>query len=739
MRRLLIAFVVSLSFGSVAFAAPAFVYLPKMVAGAETYVPETVDGGATTPAALADQALKKLVASVPEAVAISVRYDATAAELTIDPAKAGDPAVADRALGAVFHTLRAAGFGEVRAGGKALGGASFTRGALVGVHPIAAALSARVSGWVEVGGEPIPAEEFYRRLDAQDREIAAAAKVLLAEAPADVRLALVERIDALKSKDKEELLVERLEDADARVRKAALVHLAKAPSAGVQRALMALVDKDQDNMVRLEAVKILVAAGKKEYERYLLLDKLNAQDANAVIEAAKGLAASKDKKFVPAIAGLAAHDNPAVRKVAVELLRDLGEMELMAGLLDNEQLALDVRVLAAKTLMAKAAAGSGERAKGIGFLVDKGDASDALAAATAARDEVVIGTAPALAKALARPEAEVRKVAAEGLGKLKDPVGLEALAGALRASQDAGERALYSAQAELIVSVQPVEQAIAIASAKDATVRELAIRALAAFSKDKPNARVTEVLEKALGEKEPGIRQAAAYALARSSDEGVLARMAKLAGDGDAEVRAQVAHAIGRAKGAANDALLIKFLDDNDNAVKEAALTAIQAKKLTAAQDKVRFLVAHRKVEVRREAMRALVQLATPADPQLFDIYSKAMQDEDSEVKMIALDGLGAFKDARAAQYIGLPLLDDRSSKELKMKTIGVLGEMGIPEAVEHTVRGLFDDDREIKLATLGALEKLKSDKAQRPLQEFVLRETDAEVKARANAILEML
>ena len=173
--------------------------------------------------------------------------------------------------------------------------------------------------------------------------------------------------------------------------------------------------------------------------------------------------------------------------------------------------------------------------------------------------------------------------------------------------------------------------------------------------------------------------------------------------------------------------------------MKEAALVAVQAKKLAAAQDKVRFLVAHRKVEVRREAMRALVLLSKPADPQLFDIYGKAMQDEDAELKMIALDGLAPYADARAAQYIGLPLIDDRSPKELKLKAIQTLGGLGIPEAVEHTVRGLFDDDREIKLATLAALEKLKSDKASRPLQEFILREQDAEVKARANTVLEAL
>lgn len=738
MRTSLITLAICL-FAPSAMAAPSIVYLPKTVAGTEVYVPETVPGGATTAAAAADQALKKLAQEIPEASAISARYDATSADLTIEAGKLGDGAVADRALGAAFFTLKAAGFEVVRLSGDPLSESSFSRGAFVGLYPLAAAISGRVSGWVDVDGVPVPSVAFYKRLDAQDRDIATAAKKLLEGAPADVRLRLVEKIDALKSKDKETLLIARLGDDDPRVRKAALVHLAKAPSAAVQRALQTLVDKDQDNMVRLEAVKILVAAGKKEYERYLLLDKLNAENANAVIEAAKGLAESKDKKFVPAIAGLASHANPAVRQTAVELLEGLGEFALIAELLPNEQLALDVRELAARALMDKAPAESNPRAAGIAFLVEKGNAQDGLRAAELARDDVVIGTAPALAKALSRPEADVRRAAAEALGKLKDPVGLEALAKALRASDSSDEKALYSRQASLIVSVQPVDQAIDIASAKDATVRELAIRALSVFSKDKPNPKVTAVLEKALSEKEPAIRQAAAYALARSSDQAVLAKLAKLSADSDPEVRAQVAFAIGHAKAAGNDANLVALLDDNESVVKEAALKAIQVKKLQAAQDKVRFLVAHRKVEVRREAMRALVLLSKPADSQLFSIYSKAMQDDDTDVKLTALEGLAPFADARAAQYIGLPLLDDRSPKELKLKTIEVLGSLGIPEAVEHTVRGLFDDDREIKLATLAAIEKLKSDKAERPLQEFILREPDAEVKTRASAVLDNL
>ena len=737
MRMLLSSLLLVMIFGASALGAPAFVWLPKATSTGESYVPVGFDAKSGTPSALADEALKKLVADLPETAAIAVKLDATSAELTIDTAKAGDPAVADRALGAVYFTLRGAGLDEVKLSGKVLSHTSFTRGAFVAVHSIGAALAQRVSGWVEVGGVPVPAATFYKRVDGGDRDLYAAVKAALEDAPADARLLLIEKIDGLKSKEKEALVLGRLEDPDPRVRKAALAHLTKSPSANAQKGLQALVDRDTDNNVRLDAVKILVAAGKKEYERYLLLDKLNASDPNAVIDAAKGLAASKDKKFMPAIAGLAAHGNPQVRATAVALLKDAGELGLVAQLPANEQLAADVRELAAKT--AAEHGSNADKATGLSWLVVSGTADNAVWAATIVRDQIVLGTAVALGKALARPEAEVRKVAAQALGKLKDPVGLEPLAGALRNSKDAAEKELFATEASAIIAIQPVDQAIAIASSKDATVRELAIRALAGFSKDKPNPKVNEVLKKALSEKDAGTRQAAAFALARVNDEGVVGDLAKLEGDADPEIRAQVAVAIGRSKLAAHDNILIKFLDDKENAVKEAALVAIQTKKLSAAADKVRFLVANRKAEVRREAMKALVLLAKPADPALFDIYSKAMQDEDTGVRLAALDGLAPYKDARAAQYIGLPLLDDRAEKPLKLKVIEVLGNLGTADAVEHAVRGLFDDDREVKLATLAALEKLKSDKASRPLQEFILREADAEVKAKASAVLDIL
>jgi HEAT repeat protein len=723
--------------GGSAMAGPAFVWMPRDTGAGETYVPVYFNASGSAASAIADEALKKLVAEMPEVAAIAVRYDAFSAELTIEPAKLLDAAVADRALGAVFHTLRGVGFDEVRLPGRPLSGADFTRGAFSGVHPIGAAIAQKVAGWVDLAGTPVPAAEFYKRLEAGDKDVQAAMKTLLERGSPDVRILLTERIESLKIKDHDGLVIPRLEDPDARVRLAAIRHFQRSPSPNALKSMATLVDKDTDNGVRLAAVKVLVASGKKEYERYLLLDQLNAADASVVIDAAKGLAASRDKKFMAAIAGLGGHANPQVRETAVGLLADAGEFALLASMVGNDQLTPDVRERAARRL-ADGAEGA-QKAAGLSWLVQSGTTDNALYAAKKCRDEVIIGTAVALGKALARTEVEVRKTAAEALGKLKDPVGLEPLAVALRAATDPSEKEHYANQASAIIAVQPVDQAIAIASSSDATIRELAIRALAAFSKDKPNAKVNDVLRKALSASEPGTRQAAAFALARINDDGILADLVKLEGDADPEIRAQVAVAIGRSKVAAHDALLIKYLDDQDNRVKEAALVAVQAKKLAAAQDKVRFLVANRKVEVRREAMKALVLIAKPADPALFDTYGKAMQDEDVPLRMSAIDGLVPYADGRAAQYIGLPLLDDRSPKELKMKVIKALGVLGTADAVEHAVRGLFDEDREVKLATLDALATLKSDKAQRPLQEFWKGEQDAEVKARADEVLKLL
>ncbi len=710
--------------------------------GVEFYVAAPLEAKATSLPALADVALKAVIAAVPEAAAITVKFAQNAAELTVAEDRAGDPAVVDRALGAVFFTLRSVGFEDVRLGGAALDASSFTRAAQAITWTVPALLLGERArdGFVHVGKEILPVGAFYSRLDSVDRALQLHIRKLIAEGRPEVRLALVQALDATKIRDKEGVLIPRLTDTDGRVRKAAVALLAKNPSADAQKALAGLVDTETDNTTRLDAVRILVASGRKEFSKYLLLDKLSSSDLGEVKKAAKELAATKDVKFASGLAGLFSHPDAGIRDLGVSLVAELGQWQLLAGALALESVPAATRESAATVTADKGDAAS--RATALGWLVGTGTTQASLAAAATIAAGPVTGTADGLRKGLGRPEQDIRLAAAKAAAAIKDPATLEALGAASRDAADPASRAAFDEAVMAIVGAQPLDQALAIAKTKDDTVRALAVRALVGFAGDaKPSPKVTGALREALKDSQLPTRQAAATALSKIADGAIAGDLIALQADGDPTIRAAVVRGVARAGVPNADTLVVKALDDNEPEVKEAALEAVRERKIEAGLDKARWLVTHRRPEVRRAAMAALVTIAKPASPALFDIYSKAMMDEDEGLRIHALDGLKAWpaNDQRALTAIGTPLIDERAPKTLQLKALEILVNMGGIDVVEHVVRGLFIEDQDVKLATLAALETLKSDKAVRPLQEFMLREQNPEIRARVDKLLEIL
>jgi len=737
---------IALLLPAVAIAGPHHYYAPAAVDlggqdAVELYLPVPFDAPTRlTGQALADASLASLAKAVPDAGAVRVAFQGSVAELTLAEDRAADAAVADRALGAVYYTLIATGFAEVRLAGQALAPHSFTRGAFAPVVPIHAALpagSVRV-GFVRVGAELVPVAAFYERLAQGEAQLQAAAREVLSGGGIDAKLALLRQLPAFRFRDQEAIVIERLKDPAPAVRLAALELLRGNSTRPVTRALEEVVEGDTSNEVKLTAVRMLVAAGRTEFSKFLLLDKLTDPDSSVVVEAVKGLVSAGDPAFASSIAELGTHGNPSVRAAAADALVTMKQHGLLAGWVGDDAVNRDVRQRAARIL---ADSGGGpDKAAGLSWLVREGSEEDALHGAAIIKAERVPGTTEALGAALERGESAVRLAAADALAALRDAAGLEPLAKAVRAAGDAAEREAMSDSATAIISAQPIDQVIQISRAADLTVRELAIRALAAFSRDRPNPRAVEVLKAALAEQEPGIRQAATHALARIPDDGVVRALVALQEDSDPLVRAQVAHALGRARIPDADAILLRLMDDRDKDVKVNAINALRERGVKGAVDKLRWLVDHREIEVKRAAMHALVALAEPADPALFDIYAKAMIEVDAEFRIRTLQGLGGYKDdPRATRAIGTALLDAQADKRVRLHALEVLAEMTEPNTVDHVVRGLFDRDRDVKLATLDVLAKLGSDRAIRPLQEFIMGESDNEVVARAEQVLEGL
>jgi HEAT repeat protein len=725
-----------------------FVYVPTVasVGGVEGEL-YTVQGfeahDGLSGAALADASLAELVRMVGADVeAIDVALRGTVATVSLKGPDKDSARVQDRALGAVFHTLRFAGVEEVRLGVAALSEASFTRGALLPIFPMHAALPPRkiTHGMILLGQNLVTPNEFYTMCAVGKSAIRDGIVTALGKGTTSVKLAVMGGLDGVRLKDKMKLLLPRLKDPEIRVRLAALALMRDVRETKVLKVLEELAEKDPNSDAKSAAARILVDAGRPGFKKYLLLEKLRSKDSAEVVDAGRELIKIADKRLVSAMDDLVLHGNPEVRKVGVEALRSFERYPIMARHLTNKvELNRDAAVPLALMLLEKSTGRN--QASGVIWLLSKGAREEALAATTVAGERRVPGTTDALGAALKRTEPEVRVGAATALGKLKDARGLESLASAIRGTSHEKERALFTSEAIRIIAVQPLEQVVKIATSPDTTIRELAVKSLAEFARDRPNPRVVSVLRGYVADKTPAIRQAAVYALARIKDTGVLADLVAMRADADPVIRAQVAHAMSSADHPEADKILIAYLDDFEQPVKLNAIKAVRARKVVAAFDKVKNLVASRSLDIRREVVKTIMVLSQPGDPSLFDTYQGLLYDQDAEIRLMAVTGLGSYVgDPRVAPAVGGAVTDDDLA--VKLKAIGVLGQTKDGSAVEQVIRGLFDstkDARQVKMATLDALESIGLPRAVKALQEFALNETDKVVIARANEVLQKL
>ncbi len=707
---------------------------------AEVYVPATFTVQfALSGQALVDACRKELETTLPAMRGLyQIKYQGLRADVTLAAEKVADKEAGDRLLGALFHTLKSSGFKQVTLNKEPLNADSFTRGAALVVLSLAEALPPQrlAYGMVRIGSTVTTADAFYARLAAGDQPIRDAYRAALAAGGSDVKLKLMAAIAELRIKDKTATLLPLLKDSDARVRMAVVKRIKATRDPKVLGALERLVLRDLDNDIKIAAVKILVKAGKKNYAKYLLLEKLKSPDASVIVDAAGKLIEVNDAKLATAFLPLVKHTNPKVRAAGVKGAAHFRLFDAMANFLDDAKLNKDVTEATALSL-SQIASGN-PRARGISFLLVQGSPDSAVRAAQIAAKNRMAGVTKALGQALTRSESNVRASAATALGTIKDIAGLEALAVAVRSTSQAEERAHFTSKAIAIISVQPLGQVISISNSPDVTIKELAIKSLSEFSKDRPNPRAVDVLRSKLNDSEISIRRAAVYALARIKNAKIVEDLIKMKGDSDEQIRAQVVFAVSRSQHPEANKIIIGFVDDARNNVKEAAVQAIRERGLKEALHKLKNLVEYRHPGVRYEVIKAIAKLTPEADPGLFDLFNMRLGDRLDKVKILAIDELAKYtKDQRTALAIGAAVTD--RDKAVRLHAIKVLSASGDPNAPEQVIRGLFDREREVRLAALDALEALKSDKAIKALSEIIKSEKDEEVRKRAEEVMSNL
>jgi hypothetical protein len=208
--------------------------------------------------------------------------------------------------------------------------------------------------------------------------------------------------------------------------------------------------------------------------------------------------------------------------------------------------------------------------------------------------------------------------------------------------------------------------------------------------------------------------------------------------DSDEEIRAMVLACAVKVKHAQAAELSVKGLSDPSDKVKQVAANGIKELKIRKALPELWKRLRYGTPELRRAVLAGIVELSTIEErkKQLSNLAA-LFYGSDVPTQMLAVDAVRGFRDP--VVYANLGALVEAESIELRVKTLHALGETKDPRAIEYVVNGLLADEKECKLAALSALRNINSMKAEKPLQEYITNEVDAELKIKAEEVLDGL
>jgi HEAT repeat protein len=233
----------------------------------------------------------------------------------------------------------------------------------------------------------------------------------------------------------------------------------------------------------------------------------------------------------------------------------------------------------------------------------------------------------------------------------------------------------------------------------DAQRRSAAAETLAGLG-----AAAVPALLDALGDRHPGVRAGAAYALGRIGDRAAVEPLIDRLQDDDPHVRSTVVPALRRLNDRRGVASLVAALRDAHPSVRLQAAGALAGLNDPQAVPALIDALNDADAEVRRQAAGALGQLDDPqAVPALIDL----LHDADREVRLQAAGALARIGDTRAVE----PLMDRLTAQEdyARVQIVAVigLGDLLDPRAIPPLVRILEIGDATFRSAAAEALGKI--------------------------------
>lgn len=512
--------------------------------------------------------------------------------------------------------------------------------------------SAAVAAWAEIGGA-----EAVARLRAAFTD---------PKTPTSLQIAILSALDDLLEEDAVPLLAEALAGEGKDIRRCAVRCLREIETPAAT-ALLAALHTDADKKVRSLAVRAL--RGRHE----ALLDRLRGGDQSAMPALYAAWRALGEKR---------AAEGEAIAGALVEMGE--GVVPLLSAALGPEAPCADLIGVLERM---------GPRAAG---------AYDALAAQLDHPDEA---TCCAAARALGALGDE-RAIPVLAARLAFDPALLKAKGHEQKQARKRG-LALQRAAAVGLGGLGRAALPAALDAARSANVAERVggLLALGYIG----GGRALATLERAVGDGDARVREAAAEAMERAAAEDVI-RLGRMMGSEDAKVRAKAVSALGKLDDLRSLDLLLRAYGDPSDQVRVAVVEALAEREGGRATSMLIAAAAGGNPT----AIRALVAHPTPAaipaliealDSPWYGVYSEALAAIDAYAEALGEDP-GAMAALRATIPELVYLLHDDMAKTRRM-ALNVLGDLGDPEAEQEVAHLLLDEKASVRREAARVLAKL--------------------------------
>jgi HEAT repeat protein len=566
----------------------------------------------------------------------------------------------------------------------------------------------------------LAAKDFYAKLEGQDKAVYDQIFAVLKGDVAYPKLRILSSFGQLKIPDPAVHLIPLLKDADQEVKYTAIEMLSSDGRPNVLTALAEMADNDADAEARLRAARILVAAGKSNYQIYILFEKLKSKDVAVVTDTVVKLGLSGDKRVLTALENTLVHADGGVRKASFDSILKLKDLETLKRILTRPEVEPDFREQAARALMAEMDKGVSQI--GLRYLLTEASDKGALDALDVIQMRNYGDMAADLVALYANGNVDIAAKAVEATGALKLVAQIPDLAQASK-RVELTEKARTAIAA--LLGTLSLERIVELSADPELVVRELALRAATPYVTDKAKRKtVLKMLYSALKDPDVTLRRSSAMALRDTLDPEVQGKLMEASSDADTEVRLTVVDAAITLANEQGDGILLGLIDDPDDKVKLAVVKAIGQRKIKAAIEKLKFRVTHRDLEMRRAVLATIVALnETPDDHKKFlSVYQTAIFDPDTEIKIAGLTGIQWINDPNVVALLTDGTLKFHKDPRVRAATLLGLGRSRDHNVVEDVARGLaLTEPPEVQRNAIIGLKLMGHKKGLQPLKEFVI------------------